>query len=190
MEPWLIALIVILGVVLIIAVAIIAWVINTINWFRQTQVKIDEANSGIDVALTKRYDLLTKTIATVKGYAKHEAETLQQVISKRNPNVNATMGEKSELANMMSDVASKLNIVLENYPDLKANTNFMELQVQIRDVEEHLQAARRLYNANVSIYNQSRVTWPNSIIANWKHFEKRDFFEVEETKKADVKIEF
>ena len=153
-------------------------------------VKIDEAESGIDVALTKRFDLLTKALATVKGYAKHESETLEKVIKMRTPASNASLAEKQEFANATGQALNSINVVAEQYPQLKADTQFTSLQNHISDVEEQLQAARRLYNANVSAYNQAIIVFPGSLVANSMHLTKREFFEAEETKKADVKIEF
>ena len=100
------------------------------------------------------------------------------------------MEEKNEANTKMNEAFSKLNVVAENYADLKASENFAVLQQSIADVEEHLQAARRLYNANISTFNQMIVTFPTSIVAGMKHLTKKEFFEAEETKKADVKMEF
>jgi len=192
MPIWGIVLIVVGVVLVIVAISIIVWVIQTINWFRQTKVKIDESKSSIDVALTKRYDLLTKSLATVKGYAKHESETLAKVIQMRNPNGVSAMStqEKSDFANQLTEAAKGLNIVVERYPELKADKSFGRLQDQIQDVEDNLQAVRRIFNSNISIYNQRVVTWPASIIARHYAFNKEDFFEAEEQKRQDVKIEF
>lgn len=175
---------IIIGVVVLV---IVIWYISTSNALNRAVVKIDEANSGIDVALTKRYDVLTKMLETVKGYAKHEKETIVESINLRK---GMTLPEKTEINNKMTDAFTKLNAVAENYPDLKASENFKALQLSIADVEEHLQAARRLYNANVSTFNQMIVTFPTSIIANSKGLTKKDFFEVEENKKQDVEIKF
>ena len=184
---------------IVIAVAIVAavlvifaiWYISTMNNLRRLEIKVEEALSGIDVALTKRYDLLTKMLDTTKGYAKHESETLEKVIKWRNGiPANATMEEKSEFASSLSKVASGLNVVVENYPDLKANDMFGKLQAAIADTEEHLQAARRLYNSNVSTLNSSIVAFPTSIVANAIHIQKKSFFEAEESKRKDVKMEF
>ena len=175
---------IIIGVVVLV---IVIWYISTSNALNRAVVKIDEANSGIDVALTKRYDVLTKMLETVKGYAKHEKETIVESINLRK---GMTLPEKTEINNKMTDAFTKLNVVAENYTDLKASENFKALQLSIADVEEHLQAARRLYNANVSTFNQMIVTFPTSIIANSKGLTKKDFFEVEENKKQDVEIKF
>ena len=186
LEPWHIVLIVVAVVVL----SVVSWWISTSNRLKVMGVKIDEALSGIDVALTKRYDLLTKLVATVKGYAKHEEETLTKIIAMRNPGSAASLLEKQQFADSTTQALKSLNVVVEQYPNLKADVQFVALQNSIRDVEEQLQAARRLYNANVSSFNQSIIVFPASIVANAAHLTKRDFFEAEETKREDVKIEF
>ncbi len=184
--------IVVVAVVLIAVIAIVAWYIVTMNWFRQTKVKVEEANSGIDVALTKRYDLLTKALASVKGYAKHEAETLSKVIGMRTGNINElSLDEKSKLNAELSEVQRGINVVVEQYPQLKADTQFTLLQNQTADCEEQLQAARRVYNSNVSIFNQKRVTFPDSIVAKRIGFtQDLEFFKADEEKRQDVKFEF
>lgn len=174
---------IIIGIIVLI---LIVWYISTSNKLNRSIVKIDEALSGIDVALTKRYDVLTKMIDVVKGYAKHEKETLFEVIKLRE---NMTLKEKSDANHVMDENLKKINVIVENYPELKASENYRTLQQSITDVEEHLQAARRLYNSNVSYYNQILVTFPSSIVANSKKMIKKDFFETEEIKKSDVKID-
>ena len=174
-------------VVAVIVFIIVIWFIVTSNTLNRAIVKIDEADSGIDVALTKRYDVLTKMLDTVKGYAKHEKEVIIEAINLRK---GMTIEEKNAANVKMDEAFSKLNVVAENYPELKASENFAVLQQSIADVEEHLQAARRLYNANISSYNQMIVTFPISIVAGMKSLTKKEFFEAEENKKADVKMEF
>lgn len=182
-----VAIVAVIALVLI----VIMWYISTMNKLRRLEVKVEEALSGIDVALTKRFDLLTKMLETTKGYAKHEAETLENVIKWRNGiPTNATIQEKSEFASSLSKVASGLNVVVEQYPDLKANDMFGKLQTAIADTEEHLQAARRLYNSNVSIINSSIVSFPTSFVANKIHMTKKEFFEAEEIKRKDVEMKF
>lgn len=183
----------IIGGVVVVAIIliIVIWYVSTMNKLRRLEVKVDESLSGIDVALTKRYDLLTKMLDTTKGYAKHETETLEKVIKWRNGiPANATLEEKSEFASSLSKVASGINVVVEQYPDLKANDMFGKLQAAIRDSEEQLQASRRIYNANVSYINSSLVTWPTSIVARKIGLQKKNFFEAEESKRADVKMDF
>lgn len=172
--------------VVIILILLIAY-ISIGNKLSRLQVKIDEAESGIDVALTKRYDVLTKQLDIVKGYAKHEAETLSNVIELRK---GMSMSEKSETAAAMNDLQSRINVVAESYPELRSVENFKALQNSVNDTEEHLQAARRVYNSNVSSFNQMLVAFPSSVVANMRHLTKRDFFEAEAQKRSDVKMEF
>ena len=171
------------AVVLVLLIAFIA-ISNKLN---RALVKIDEAESGIDVALTKRYDVLTKQLDIVKGYAKHESETIERVIELRR---GSSMAEKSAAAAAMNEMQAKINVVAEAYPELRSAENFRMLQASVNDTEEHLQAARRAYNANVSSFNQMIVSFPSSIIAGSKGLTKRDFFEAEPAKRADVKMEF
>ncbi|MBU1145424.1 MAG: LemA family protein [Firmicutes bacterium] len=180
-------LLIIAGLILI----IIFWYIGTMNRLRQLELKVNEAESGIDVALTKRFDMLTKMLETTKGYAKHESETLEKVVKWRSgiPQ-SATVKDKEEFLSQMNQVASGINVVVEQYPDLKANTVFLELQSGVANTEEHLQAARRLYNANVTSINTIIVTFPQSIVANAIHMEKKPYFEAEEKKRQDVDFKF
>lgn len=173
-------------IVLVIVAVIALYIISISNGLNRSLVKIDEANSGIDVALTKRYDVLTKMIDVVKGYAKYEQETIFKTIELRQ---GMTMQEKNDANAAMEENFTKIAALAENYPDLKASENYKELQKSIADVEEHLQAARRLYNANVSSYNQRIVTFPSSIIANSKGMTKKEFFNAEDKKREDVKID-
>ena len=184
--------IVVAAIIVLVFIIIVAWYISTMNWFRRTKVKVDEANSGIDVALTKRYDLLTKALAAVKGYAKHEAETLSKVIGMRTGSIKElSLDEKSKLNAELSQVQRGINVVVEQYPQLKADTQFTLLQNQTADCEEQLQAARRVYNSNVSIFNQKRVTFPSSIVANRIGFTSDlEFFKADEEKRQDVKFDF
>ena len=161
------------------------------NRLRQLELKVQEAESGIDVALTKRFDMLTKMLKTTKGYAKHEAETLENVVKWRQgiPK-GATIKEKEQFFNQLNQVAQGINVVVEKYPDLKANTVFLDLQKAVANTEEHLQAARRLFNANVTSINNIIVTFPKSFVANAIHMEKKAYFEAEAAKKEDVKFDF
>jgi len=183
---WSITLIVI-GLIAI----VVLWFIWTMNKMREYSLKVQEAESGIDVALTKRYDTLTKLLETTKGYAKHETETLEKIVKWRNgiPD-NATLKDKAEFLGQLDSVANGLNVVVEKYPDLKADTVFKELQLAITNTEEHLQAARRMYNANVTRLNTMVISFPQSIVANSIHMEKRVYFEAEEKKRKDVDFKF
>ena len=172
--------------VAIIILIIVIWYISTSNKLNRSVVKIDEALSGIDVALTKRYDVLTKMLEVVKAYAKYEKGTLSEVVNLRK---DMSIKERNDANRAMDDSFKKINIVVENYPELKASENYKTLQQSIADVEEHLQAARRLYNSNVSLYNQLLVSFPTSSIAKNKGMIKKEFFEAEEVKKEDVKMD-
>ncbi len=187
MEPIWIVLIVVGALALI----ILLWYIATMNGLRQLEVKVNEAESGIDVALTKRFDVLSKMVDTVKGYTKHEQETFINVVKWRNnlPE-ELTIEQKEEFMQKMDAVQSGINVVVEQYPELKAEKVFSNLQHSISDVEEHLQASRRLYNANVSRLNSRIVTFPISIVASKIGMQKKEFFEAEVKKRADVDISF
>lgn len=178
---------VIIIVVAIVVVILVGWYIGTSNKLNRAVVKIEEADSGIDVALTKRYDALTKMLEITKGYAKHEKETLGEVINLRK---GMSIAEKQDANNKMTETFGKINVLAEAYPELKSSENFKTLQLSVADVEEHLQAARRLYNANISSYNQEIVSFPTSVVAGMKGFVKKEFFEADEAKKEDVKMEF
>lgn len=183
MEPIYIVLI----VVAVIIVLLIFWWISTSNGFKRKKIKTEEALSGIEVALTKRYDLLTKMLDVTKGYAKHEKEVLTETIKLRR---GMSVGELNEASAKLESLATNVNAVAEAYPEIRANTVFRDLQGSVRDVEEHLQAARRLYNSNVTVYNTSISMFPSSIVAGAMHLTPFEFFVAEERKREDVKMEF
>ena len=166
------------------------WWVSTSNGFRKMLVKIDEAESGIDVALTQRYDMLTKMFQAAKGYMKHEAETLEKVVKMRQPQHSADIKDKENFANEVSRGLQAINVVVEQYPDLKASQNIAKLQDATLEIEENLQAARRVYNSNVSYYNQRIVVFPNSVVASAGNFTKREFFEADPMKREDVSFDF
>lgn len=187
MDDFLIVLLIVVFIVFIIAVIYI----GLVNKLRRLEVMVDEGLSGIDVALTKRFDVLTKMLDTTKAYAKHEAETLIKVISARNKNISSLpISEKEKLATDLDNVQAKINVIAEQYPNLKSDLVFSNLQKSIMDVEEHLQAARRLYNGNVRFLNEAIVSFPTSYIANKKNIKKRDFFTAEANKRDDIKMKF
>ena len=161
-------------------------IVSLSNKLNRAIIKIDEASSGIDVALTKRYDVLTKMMEVVKKYTKHEKETLFEIVSLRK---NMTIDEKRIENEKMTQNFDKINVLTESYPELKSSENYKTLQKSILEVEEHLQAARRLYNSNVSLYNQMLVSFPSNIIASCKGMKRKEFFEIDSTKKEDIKID-
>lgn len=177
--------IIIIGIALIV-VCIVVWLIATSNRLNKMAVKIKEAQSGIDVALTKRYDVLTKMIDTVKAYAKHEEEMLFGIVKLRK---DMTLQEQQDANTAMNENFAKLKLYAEAYPELRSSENYNTLQKSIADTEEHLQAARRVYNANVSQLNQQIVTFPVSVVAKMKGVTQHEFFEADEVKREDGKIE-
>lgn len=175
-------IIVVLLIVFVIA-AVLLWIVSISNRFRKLTVKIQEGESGIDVALTKRYDTLAKMLEVCRQYAAHEVETITKTIELRK---SMTMPERQRASAQMDDMAARLNVVAEQYPVLRSAEVFSDLQKGIRDAEEHLQAARRLYNSNVSVFNQYLASWPYSVIG--KNYSPRAFFEAEESKRSDVSM--
>lgn len=174
-------------VIAVIIIGIVIWYISTGNKFARYIVKIEEAESNIGVALEKRFDLLTKLFDVAKGYADFEKETMVETIRMRS---GGSIKESMEADKQIAEGFKAINVVAENYPQLRANETFIELQKAARDTEDHLQAARRLYNANISAFNQSIVVFPSSIVANNKGYTKRPMYEVEETKRQDVSLKF
>ena len=170
---------------ILIIVAILIWIVSTINGFKRREIKIAECLSGIEVALTKRYDMLTKLLDTAKGYMSHEEELFTKVIALR----RGMSAEELQAADkQISEMSAKFFAVAEGYPELKSAEIFSDLQAGIRDAEEHLQAARRLYNASVTDYNTSIAMFPASILAGGR--QAKEFFAAEESKREDVKISF
>lgn len=175
-------ILIILSIVLFI---IVIWYVSVFNRLKRYSIKVNEGLSGIDVALTKRHDVLIKMIEVVKGYAKHEKEVLFNVVKLRE---NMSLNEMRDANNNMDENMKKVDVVVENYPELKANENFMVLQKSIVDVEEHLQAARRVYNYNVSQYNQLVESFPSLIVARIYGHKIRNFFEADAGDKDNVDV--
>jgi len=173
-------------IAIVIIVVLVLWYVSTMNGLRQQVVKIEENESGIDVALTKRYDTLKKMVDVTRAYAKHEKETIMETISLRQ---GMSMKERNEAITKLNEVEQQIKFTAEAYPELRSNENYRQLQVTIADVEEHLQAARRAYNAAVSSLNQRIVTFPTSFVAKNCGITQRDFFEAESIKREDIKID-
>lgn len=177
---------------LIIVVVLVVWGVATYNSFISWKNKVEEAFSTMDVYLKKRYDLIPNLVETVKGYAAHESETLEAVIQARNTAVNAaTTAEKVEAENGLSGVLSRFFALSENYPDLKANTNFMNLQNQLKEMESEIANSRKYYNGVVKEYNTKCESVPSNIIASICNFKKQPMFEVtDEAQRENVKVSF
>jgi len=184
-------LLIVLGVIVVIALAII----GIYNSLIRLKNRVDEAWSDIDVQLKRRYDLIPNLIETVKGYASHERETLEKVVQARNAAMQAQSGgdakKQAEAENMLSSTLKSIFALSESYPDLKANTNFLELQRELSDTENKIQASRRFYNGNVRDFNTKLQVFPTNIIADMLKFKAREFFEIEDEKeKENIKVKF
>jgi len=185
--PLLITLIVIVAVVVI----LVFWVFGMYNGLARARIRVKEAWSGIDVQLKRRSSLIPNLVETVKGYAAHEKETLENVTRARAMlDRAATPGQAAQADNMLTGALRSLFAVAEAYPDLKANQNFLELQRELTDTEDKIAYARQFYNSNVRVYNEKTATVPSSIIAGMFNFEPAEFYEAEEAAREDVHVSF
>lgn len=178
-------------IVIVVIVVIILWAISTYNALIKLRNKVEASWAQVDVVLKRRFDLIPNLVATVKGYAKHESETLTSVIQARNAYANAsTIEDKIDSSNMLSNTLNHLFAISEAYPDLKANTNFLDLQNQLKETEDKIQYARQFYNDDVKAYKNKCEMFPSSIIATMKHFESKPFFKTEEASREAPKVQF
>ena len=180
---------------LIVALAIVAWTILTYNRLVTLRNRAKEAWADINVQLKRRHDLIPNLVETVKGYAAHEREVFEKVTQARTRAISAqksgNLKDIAEAENALVGTLKTLFAVVENYPDLKASTNFLELQRELTDTEDKIMAARRFYNANVRDLNTLIESFPANILASFFGFKKMDFFEVlapEEREPAKVKF--
>ncbi len=178
--------------VLLVVIILVCWGISARNNFVRLKNGCEEAFSTIDVYLKKRYDLIPNLVETVKGYAKHESETLEKVIAARNRAVSAnTTAEKIEADANVSNAIRSINMVAEKYPELKANVNFMDLSNQLKSIETQLADQRRYYNGRVKTFNTEKDIFPKSIIASMMHLEKLPYFELDNPEeRQNVKVQF
>lgn len=183
---------IIVGVVVFLALVVAIWFVATYNKFVRLRNDVDEAFSTMDVYLKKRYDLIPNLVETVKGYAKHEKEVLENVMKARYNAMNSSnANDKVRSENMLSSTLKSLFKVTENYPDLKADKNFTQLMNELSHVEDEIVNARKYYNGTVKIYNTKIDVFPSSIIARAFKFEKRNLFEVEASEeRKNVKVQF
>jgi len=178
-------------IVLGLIVLFFLWLIVTYNSLVTLKNRTDEAWSDIDVQLKRRYDLIPNLVEAVKGYVKQEKEVLTQVTEARTKAMAAQAPhDKAQAENMLSQTLKSLFAVTEAYPDLKSSANFLELQRELTDTEDKVQAARRFYNGNVRDLNIKIETFPTNTIAGMLHYAKREFFEAAEDEKEPVKVEF
>ncbi|MDE2213260.1 MAG: LemA family protein [Patescibacteria group bacterium] len=181
-------------IVLALVVIFLFWMVFGFNHLVRLTQRAKEAWADIDVQLKRRYDLIPNLVQTVKGYAAHERGVFESVTQARSAAIGAQgLAQKGQAENMLSQTLGKLFAVAEAYPDLKANQNFLELQRELEDTEDKIQAARRFYNTNVRDLNTSIQSFPGTIIASMFHFSAMEFFQLESGDAAarePVKVQF
>lgn len=179
-------------VIAIIVIVLVLWVIGAYNSLVRHKIRSEEAWSDIDVQLKRRYDLIPNLVETVKAYAKHEKKVFENVSAARSAAMGAkSLEKKAETENMLSDTLKSLFAVSEAYPELKASDNFKELQAELSDTENKIEAARRFYNSNVRDFNIALTVFPTSIIAGWFKFQAKQLFEIDNAaEKETPKVSF
>ena len=182
-----------LYIILGIVAVVVLWLIGMYNRFVTLVNRAKEAWADIEVQLKRRYDLIPNLVSTVKGYATHEREAFEKVTNARSQAMQAGgMAGKGKAENMLTDALKSLFAVAEAYPDLKANQNFLSLQIELSDTENKIQAARRFYNTNVRDLNIGIESFPGNIIAKIFNFIKQEFFDLggDEAAKNPVAVKF
>ncbi|HQK92664.1 MAG TPA: LemA family protein [Armatimonadota bacterium] len=175
------ALAIVLGLICCLGLAIVGGIILMYNGLITLRGRAENAWSQIDVQLRRRYDLIPNLVETVKGYAKHESQTLEAVIAARNTAMNAsTVGEQAVAENALTQTLRSLFALSEAYPDLKANQNFLALQEELSGTESMIARSRQFYNDCTMDYNNKIQMFPHSILANMFHFTEREFFKIDE----------
>ncbi len=183
---------IVIGIVAFLLLLFAIWYISAYNKLINKRNVLEEAWATIDVYLKKRYDLIPNLVNTVKGYASHEKETFQKVTEARAMAMSATTpAEKVEADRAFTNVLRSFNRVTENYPQLKANTNFMDLQNQLRTIENELAQARKYYNATSRDFNTKIQSFPSNIVAKKMKLEKQPYFELDSAEeKKNVTVSF
>lgn len=179
-------------IALAILIVVVLFIIATYNGLVAGRQKVKNAWSQIDVQLQRRFDLIPNFVETVKGYMNHEKETFEKIAALRTSWANATtVDEKAELNNQLSGTLKTIMAVSENYPELKANQNFLDLQEELRNTENKISFSRQFYNDSVTMYNTKLELFPSNIIANMFHFTAEPLFAAEsEEAKKNVKVDF
>lgn len=180
-----------LYIAIIVIAVILLWIVAVYNSLIRSRNRTKEAWSDIDVQLKRRYDLIPNLVEAVKGYATHEKELFEKVTQARTAAISAKgMKEKAQAENALSDTLKTLFAVSENYPDLKASANFLELQRELTDTENKIQAARRFYNSNVMDLNTKIESFPVNIMAKTFGFKQAELFQAAEGEKEPVQVKF
>jgi LemA protein len=177
---------------IIVGIIVIAffYLVLTYNGLIRLKNRVQEAESDIDVQLKRRYELIPNLVETVKGYAKHERELFEKVTKERAGLMTGSTGEKVKASNALTDTLKSIFAVAENYPDLKANQNFLQLQSDLTDTQDKIMAAQRFYNGNVRDFNTKLQIFPNNLYAKMLGFSQFAFIEAGETEKANVEVKF
>lgn len=179
-------------IIVIVVIILLIIIVSVFNRLVNLKNRTDEAWSDIDVQLKRRHDLIPNLVETVKGYAKHEKGLFEEVTKARSEAISSRgMADKAKAENQITEALKSVFAVAENYPDLKANENFVELQREVRNTEDKIQAARRFYNGNVRDLNIAIESFPSNIVASMYHYTKRELFElgdIEERKNVEVKF--
>ena len=175
-------------IILVIILVINFMIFGVYNKLVRLQNRVKKAKANIEIYLNKRFDLIPNLVETVKGYSKHESSTLEEITSLRS-NYDSKKDLSLKQAGEINDELNKFLAIVENYPDLKANSQYMSLQNELRDIEDQLGLARRRYNDVVTTYNTTIETVPSNIVASIFAFRKAELFEAEENRKDSVKIE-
>lgn len=182
MLPW-----IILGIVVVIVLVIVGLYNNMVN----LRLKVKNAWAQIDTQLKRRFDLIPNLVETVKGYMTHEQETLTKIMEARNKYTTATdISDKSDANNALTNGLKSIFALSEAYPDLKANQNFSSLQKELTDTENKIAYSRQFFNDTVQMYNTAIMTFPGNIFAKMFGFKEENFFQIDETQRENVKIEF
>jgi LemA protein len=175
-----VAILLVLLLFVVVVVALVGWVVAGYNRLVRSRVRIDEAWAQIDTQLQRRHDLIPNLVETVKGYASHERETFEEVTAARAKAISVeTPMDQAEAENGLTQALGKLLAITENYPELKADTNFRQLQEELAHTENMVAGSRGHYNASVRAYDTARQVFPTSVLASAFNFEPRDYFEVE-----------
>jgi LemA protein len=177
-----------IAIIVVVAIVVIAvlYYIGKRNSIIAARNRVDESWSGIDIQLKRRHDLVPNLVETVKGYASHESEVFEKATKARAEAMSAqSVGDTAQAEQRLSGALTDLRAVAENYPQLRATENFQQLSRNLTQLEDEIQAARRIYNSNVQAYNTDIEQFPGSVIANRAGFEKREFFEIEDASQRE-----
>ncbi|HXV05448.1 MAG TPA: LemA family protein [Solirubrobacterales bacterium] len=183
----------VVAIIVIVAIVVLAalYYVGKRNSIIASRNRVDESWSGIDVQLKRRHDLVPNLVETVKGYAAHESQTFEKVTAARAEAMSAqSVGDSAKAEQKLSGALGELRAVAENYPQLRATENFQQLSRNLSQLEDEIQAARRIYNSNVQSYNTSIQQFPGSVIAGQSGFTAREYFEIDGAEREPVAVSF